>query len=250
MRVVASEYLGGTRGTQKVSGRDLDAGLAVGRNDALVVGELAFNQSTGDLRLAEREVHLVAVRGGVDGHLVIVGRVPEQAANLVERLGRHDHLELGTAVGQLDGAHRKPKPVGGGQRERGAAHLQQRAGQYGPRVIGRRREDDFVDGLLQQSGRDRKARPAAHRGDRRKVLGVDAGNVRLEATARQMHFVRLRVQLELDLLAVVEQGHVVGDKARGQRDLAFATDRRGHTVRDRQLEIVGGELQLAITRRK
>ena len=84
----------------------------------------------------------------------------------------------------------------------------------------------------------------------REILGVDAGDVGLVPTARQMDLVRLGVQLELDLLAVVEQRDVVGQQPRRQRDLAFARDRGRHAMGHRQLEVVGRELQLAVARRE
>src|SRR5207244_9862131 len=74
VRVVTGEDLGGARGAQEGRSRNLHPGLGVGGDDALVVGELALDQSTGDLGLAEGEVHLVAIRRGVHRHL-LVGRV-------------------------------------------------------------------------------------------------------------------------------------------------------------------------------
>src|SRR5207302_3731076 len=82
------------------------------------------------------------------------------------------------------------------------------------------------------------------------VLGVDTRDVGFVAAARQVHLMGFGVEVELDFLPMVEEGHIIRQQSRGQRDLAFTTDRGWHTMRDRQLEVIGRELQLAVSGRE
>ena len=142
--------------------------------------------------------------------------VGQQPRDLGERLGGHDHRQLGPALGQLDRAHGQAEAVGGRQRQPAPPIFSSAPARTGRVSSGAAAKTTPLMVSLSGRRRNREARATADLGNRRKVLGVDARDVGLVATARQVHLVRLRVELELDLLAVVEQRDVVGQQPRGQ----------------------------------
>ena len=156
----------------------------------------------------------------------------------------------GRAVGQIEGADGQAEAVGGGQGEAAVGEPQQDAGQDGAGVVGCGGEDDLVDGFLQDVGGDAKLGAATYGGHGREIVGVDAGDVGLVATARQVDLVGLGVEVELDLLAVVEQGDIIGEQPGRQGDLALVGDGGRDAVGDRELEVVGGQLELHLAGRE
>ena len=112
--------------------------------------------------------------------------VGEDPGELVERPGRDDDARLRDGVEDRDGLDRDPVVVGGGEGQLVALEPGEDAGQDRPRLVAGGRERRLVERLAQDVLGDARRRPLAGGLDRRELVGVDALDVGLEASAPEV----------------------------------------------------------------
>ena len=159
-------------------------GRVAGRDDLLVVRELAVDQPADEVDPVEVEQDLVRAAGQDDlDRVVDVGQDPGQ---LVERPGRDDDARLRDGVEDRDRLDRDPVVVGGGQGQLVALEPGQDAGQDRPGLVAGGREGRLGQGPAEDVLGDPRRRSLAGRPDGRELVGVDALDVGLEPAAPEV----------------------------------------------------------------